>query len=125
MPIVANGVTVTAVYINGVLIDDALANAVDVYGTVVPTDDPSISLNRAFKFKLDIVFTNNDASAATIYADIDQATPTTDRGSIASGQSTTVTFTGLTSGTQYTFYAYAQASGEDASNIVSQAYTTT
>ena len=126
MPIIANGVTIDALYINGVLADDALANAVDVYDiTQAQTDDPTSSQTDAKKFRMQVTFTNNDASSAVIYADINQATPTTSRGTVAGGGSVAVSFNGLDSGTSYTFYFYAIASGETASNIVSNSYSTT
>lgn len=61
---------------------------------------------------------NNDALAATIYADYNTNPPTTSRGSVASGANSVTINTGLTLG-GFTIYAQAQAAGKDISDVVS------
>ena len=61
---------------------------------------------------------NNDVAAATVYSDVGTNPPTTSRGSIASGSSTTMIDTGYSSG-PFTVYARAQASGKNMSDVTS------
>ena len=128
MAIIVNGTTVSRVFVNGTEITgDVTVNGTVVFtGQQAQTDDPTIVYVRENKSSITLKFQNNDASSATIYADIEPTNPpTTNRGVVASNDDTgNVTFSGLQSQTTYTFYCSAQASGESMSNVVSAQFTT-
>jgi len=81
------------------------------------TDSPSIYAYKTTTWRWNV--TNEDASTATIYADVGVNPPTTSRGDIASGGTTTTINTGSAFG-GFTIYAQAQASGEVLSDVVSE-----
>ena len=118
MPIVANGTTITLLYINGVLCDTAVANGVDVYG-VFQTTTPSVTYVSNDKTGITMRFTNNDANEVTMYADQDTTDPTTNRGTVQPSASLDIYFGGMGRRETHTFYAKAQAAGHLMSEIAS------
>ena len=86
-----------------------------IYDTVEPTiaftNYQYIAPNHRFTF----LVTNNDNVAAEIFADAN-ATPTTSRGNVASGSSTSFVITNTT-GASVTIYARAKATDKNYSTV--------
>jgi hypothetical protein len=66
--------------------------------------------------------TNNDGSSATIYSDLNNVTPTTNRGTVSSSGSVDISFEESGTGQFGVIYARAQASGKNMSAVQSIAY---
>lgn len=112
----ANGVVASNLYINGVLVWTSGPPPQTVTPTGIVTDEK--------RTNIDIQYTNNDDVAVDLYADEGQPIPTTFEVTIQPGQTEEVVFTGLSTKIEYTFYAYAIASGKSASEIISNTHTT-
>lgn len=127
MAITANGTTIASVTANGTSMSNVYMNGTLVWSaTATQTDAPTINFVRANKSSITVDVTNNDGSSAEIWLDIEPTNPpTTSRGTLASGSTTSdIKFSGLSSGTSYTFYATAQASGETLSTVASASFST-
>lgn len=110
--VIFNGTTVNTVYFNGTL----------VYSASVQTTAPTIPSFGYIFNSWQINIRNNDSSTATIRSEDNDSTPDIDRGSVASGNTITVSSSQPSFAT-FTHYATAQASGKTLSNVTSRTIT--
>lgn len=123
MAIVVNGTTLTSLSVNGTTLGKVICNGVTVF--ISSLTQPTITKGVIGNTSVGWTVTNASSETVTVYTQVGGYS-WQNQTNIGAGATTgTFSQTGLSSGTNYTIYAYIEVSGVSTSATTSSSFTTT